>query len=472
MSLELRRRMMVQSEPTDIIIHRKWSDNDGYLMDVIYAQGWSRSKNYMTKREAEAVTSIGSVFNGNTEIQSFNQLEYFIGVSTIVPTAFQNCTSLISIVIPRNVKTIGSTAWKDSSFAGCTSLQYVSFAEGSILNFIGGYVFANTNIEYITLPDTVIGVHQTFRNCAKLKEIKIPPLETSIGSGAFLGCSSLSTIYLSSNVLSCDRNSFSSPKKDIYFKGTIKDWYINKYSALRSVGFTLYVFEEIDQTYKKPTSVVIEENPSEGFIFSGQKEIQEVLIKDNVTTIKENAFDSCTNLENVTLGNGLTSISIHAFDYCSKLKDVVFPDSLKTIGSADYASGAFINCTSLTKLEIPDSVKIIGSYAFRGCTGIKSVVIGNGHLLIGSMAFGGCSLLETIDIGSGIYQINEDCFWRCPKLKSIIIRALEPPVIDSNAANDISCNIYVPDDSVEAYKTAVVWNALANKIKPLSEYTG
>lgn len=470
-SLELRRRMMVQSEPADIIIHRKWSDNDGYLMDVIYAQGWSKSKNYMTKREAEAVTSIGSVFNGNTEIQSFNQFEYFIGVSTIAPTAFQKCTSLISIVIPKNVTRIGSEVWSESSFAGCTSLQYVSFAEGSILQFIGGFVFANTNIEYITLPDTVIGVQQTFRNCATLKEIKIPPLETSIGSGAFLGCSSLSTIYFSSSLLSCGSNSFTSPKKDIYFKGTIKDWYINKYVHLRSIGFTLYIFDELDHTYKKPTSVVIEENPSEDYIFNGQTELQEVIIEDDVTTIRDYAFSSCSNLENVTLGNGLTKISNHAFDYCGNLKEVIFPDSIKTIGGADYASGAFRGCTSLTKLEIPDSVELIGSFAFRDCTGIKSVVIGNGHLRIGSMAFGACSLLETIDIGSGIYQLDGDCFWRCNKLKSIIIRALEPPAIDSNAVNDITgVYIYVPDDSVEAYKIADNWSTLASKIKPLSEY--
>lgn len=469
MSLELRRRMMVQSEPTDIIIHRKWSDNDGYLMNVIYSQGWSRSKNYMTKREAEAVTSIDSAFYGNTEIQSFNQFEYFTGVSYLSSSAFTNCTSLISIVVPRNVVRIGDARWADSSFAGCTSLQYVSFAEGSRLQAFGGHVFKGSNVEYITLPNTVTNISIAFFGHNALKEIRIPPLVTNIVANAFHTCSSLTTIYLSNSLLSCENKSFySTPRKDIYFKGTIKDWYVNKYGDLRSNGFTLYIFDELDQTYKKPTSVVIEENPSEFYIFTGQKEIQEVLIKDNVTTINKSAFSSCSSLENVTLGNGLTSISIHAFDYCSKLKDVVFPNSIKTIGDPDYSQGAFRGCTSLTKLEIPDSVELIGSFAFRDCTGIKSVVIGNGHLRIGSMAFGGCSLLETIDIGSGIYQIDADCFWKCSKLKSIIIRALEPPVIDSNVANDISGNIYVPDDSVEAYKTADVWSSIASLIKPIS----
>lgn len=320
------------------------------------------------------------------------------------------------------------------------------------------------------MPDTVINIHLAFRQCTKLKEIRIPPLVTSITNAAFLGCSSLSTIYLLSNVLSCGGNSFSAPSKNIYFKGTINDWCVNKYGELRKNGFTLYVFDEAEQVYKKPTHVTIENNVSEGYVFTSQKELQEVIIKDNVTSLGgEQAFKSCTNLENVTLGNGLTSIPAGGFDGCSKLKDVVFPNSLKTIGSTNYSSGAFRGCTSFTKVEIPDSVELIGSFAFRGCTGIKSVVIGNGQLHICPMAFGGCSSLETVDIGSGVYQIDGDIFWGCSKLKSIIIRALEPPVVDQNTVDEMLCSIYVPDESIETYKAADVWSTIADRIKPLSE---
>ena len=54
----------------------------------------------------------------------------------------------------------------------------------------------------------------------------------------------------------------------------------------------------------------------------------------------------------------------------------------------------------------------------------------------------------------------------------VIVRATTPPGLGSNSYLNKLTAVYVPDDSVSAYKAASVWSGFASKIKPLSEYTG
>ena len=68
----------------------------------------------LDEAEAAAVTDLGTVFKGNTEITSFNELQYFTGLTNIEDYAFQSCYNLTSITIPNSVKSIGLSA-----FFGC-----------------------------------------------------------------------------------------------------------------------------------------------------------------------------------------------------------------------------------------------------------------------------------------------------------------------------------------------------------------
>ena len=59
-------------------------------------------------------------------------------------------------------------------------------------------------------------------------------------------------------------------------------------------------------------------------------------------------------------------------------------------------------------------------------------------------------------------------------LKTIVIKAVNPPSVVSTSFDQISTSakFYVPDESVDAYKTAQYWSSHASKIRPMSEYTG
>ena len=54
----------------------------------------------------------------------------------------------------------------------------------------------------------------------------------------------------------------------------------------------------------------------------------------------------------------------------------------------------------------------------------------------------------------------------------VICRAVTPPSLGSNGYLSMLTAVYVPDESVSAYKAASVWSGIAAKIKPMSEYTG
>ena len=92
-----------------------------YEVERLCVQNWGTSiPGRITKEEAAAVTTLGSVFTGNTNITSFNELEYFTGLTTL-RTAFQNCTGLTSVKISKSPLTNMYYA-----FNGCSSLTSIT----------------------------------------------------------------------------------------------------------------------------------------------------------------------------------------------------------------------------------------------------------------------------------------------------------------------------------------------------------
>jgi hypothetical protein len=105
-------------------------------------------------------------------------------------SAFDSCTGLTSVVI--------SSSIGDWAFSGCSGLNKVAIANG-IIN-IGCYAFEFcSSLTTVTIPDsiTTIGKH-TFDDCTSLTDVTIDLIliPSSIASGSFSGCSSLTSIYL------------------------------------------------------------------------------------------------------------------------------------------------------------------------------------------------------------------------------------------------------------------------------------
>jgi hypothetical protein len=82
-----------------------------------------------------------------------------------------------------------------------------------------------------------------------------------------------------------------------------------------------------------------------------------------------------------------------------------------------------------------------------------------------------CISLPQITIPSNITSIKKGAFNGCESLMSITVKAVTPPSIQSNTFNGVplDCTIYVPAESVEAYKAKTNWAARADYIFAIEE---
>lgn len=174
-----------------------------------------------------------------------------------------------------------------------------------------------------------------------------------------------------------------------------------------------------------------------------------------VTTIKggwdNGAFYGCTNLRTIQFPPHLSVINACAFQDCEQLDIVV---NIPTLTAIQY--GIFHN-TRVSKIESLGTI----------------TTIPNAGKSDSYTCFGDNPNLKTARIPSSVSVIGNKAFVRCTGLEEIICEATTPPTLNHINAFEYtnSCPIYVPDASVEAYKTATNWSQYQSRIKPLSEYT-
>ena len=395
----------------------------------------------------DSVTTIGDyAFSGCTSLTSVTIPN---SVTTIGRLSFRGCTCLTSITFPNCVTTI-----EDFAFSGCTSLTSVTIPDS--VTTIGDYAFEGcTSLTSITIPDGVTSIgNSAFRDCSSLTSITIPNSVTTIGSSAFGGCTSLTSITIPNSVTTIGSGAFSDCTSLTRFNG--------KFAS--DDGRCLIIDETLIKIapsglieYTIPNSVTTIGNGA----FRYCKDLTSVVIPDSVTSIGDSAFANCYRLTSITIPNSVTYIGDAAFVSCSSLKSIVIPDPVTTIGSS-----AFLGCTSLTSITIPNSVTSIGDYAFYYCSSLTSINIPNGVTTIGDYAFTYCSSLTSITIPNSVTYIGDAAFYGCNSLTSIYCKATTPPRGYIAIFYEISsnCKIYVPKESVEAYKTAAYWSDYAAAI--------
>ena len=354
-------------------------------------------------------------------------------VTKIGDSAFAYCSRLTSVTIPDSVTTIGEDA-----FYYCSRLTSV------------------------IIPDSVTTIGDyTFSNCSSLTSVTIPDSVTTIGDYAFSGCSSLTEF----------NGKFASEDgRCLIFNGTLNSFAIG-------CGATEYTI---------PNSVTTIGDCA----FHGCWSITSITIPDSVTTIGNRAFEYCSSLTSVTIPDSVTTIGAFAFFYCSSLTSVTIPDSVTTIGDAVFAG-----CSSITEFKgkfasedgrcliidgtltsfapaglmeytIPNSVTTIGRYAFYYCDSLTSVTIPDSVTTIGDNAFYWCSSLTSVTIPDSVTTIGDYAFDSCRSLISVYCKAITPPAggPDMFYNNDSGREIYVPAESVEAYKSATYWRHYADDI--------
>lgn len=124
---------------------------------------------------------------------------------------------------------------------------------------------------------------------------------------------------------------------------------------------------------------------------------------------------------------------------------------------------AFFQCSDLTSVIIPNSVTSIADYAFSGCSGLISANISNSVTSIGIEAFKKCSKLTSVTFPNSVISIGSRAFVDCSSLVEVYSLNPTPPTCWDNPFDNViklTAKLYVPSESVDAYKTA--WRGFLN----------
>ena len=455
----------------------------------------------------ETVTSIGA--EAFADCANLKNLTMSSKVTTIGDNAFDGCDAIEKASIPANaasyiskgnlvdltvtngaieeyafasspklasVKVVGeTTAIGREAFSGCAVLASVEVDGQEVA--IGDNAF----VDCAMLTDVAFGDVASigdfaFKDCAAIGELVIPDSVTSIGGGAFSGCSGLTSMRLpfvggSKQVTLSESTLFG------YIFGT--ESYANSFETVQLYG----VEEGQSVAYYIPRNLsTVSVGGDIGFgAFYGCDRLVDVTIEES-EDVDAYAFYNNTALSHIGIPTTVTHIGEMAFAYCTALEEIEFPGTIKIVdkyamnesawytaqpdgavyidkalygykgafpeelqikdGTYSVTSDAFLNAYALKSLVFPSSLEIFQDAAFDGCA--VTDIVGNMEQIslfpkeafervtiidstsIPSSAFSGCSGLTSVTIPDSVTSIGDYAFSGCSGLTSIVVEDGNP----------------------------------------------
>lgn len=392
--------------------------------------------------------SYGISFKNNTDITSFLEFKYFTNLtSSVKEGAFQGCSNLKWIAFPDGFTSNGG------SFTGITSCNIVVNSVEQYFNLTGGNgrlpAFGSSST-----PDSERGCLYLKDKQHKIEDVVVPPVQnnympdlcratiktftwegdTYIPYPMCVDCHQLTTVNITGN---CTRIGGA-------FDGCTQLTTVNGLSKITTFDGGAFKNCRMLQISAQDISnaEVIGQNAFQNVPISGE------LSFPNLTQIGNYAFNSSTISKVLNLGS-ITTLG-PAFTGCSNLTEIILPTTLVTI-----EGGAFVG--KLQKLIIP--------YGVQTCNAVVDNTNNQSYLYLQYP-----STLTSIKLKGILYASGSAS-------RYFVVQATTPPTTDWNGNWDNSyrtghpddINWYVPDASLNTYKTATGWKEFASSIYPISQ---
>lgn len=376
-----------QTEIQEIQLSRDIKDLGAYvfLSDTL--------QNITVDPENEYFTSVDGVLyiKDETEIAAYpigrEAEEYTIqdGVTAVGPYAFYAGRNLKKVDIPDTVTDIEKFA-----FIMCENMNSVDLPEG--LKTIGENGFYSCNLSEIQLPDSLTQIGETAFNGNPITEITIPAGVTEIGDSPFMG-TDLEKINVA------DEN-------ERYYQedGVLFDREEN--------ALVCYPCKKTGPEYQIPEGVSCINTRA----FTGNKELEKIVIPDSVTEIKDAGLSSCSNLKEANLPESITTLGRDIFSFDSELTSLYLPASLSSCDKEFLGGTKFTNIeiapentamkeenhtiftadgktlirhydTSSVEYTVPDGVEEITNTGFESCKTLQSITLPDSVKIFGEYTF-------------------------------------------------------------------------------------
>lgn len=304
--------------------------------------------------------------------------------------------------------------------------------------------FTSTYLRTVILPSTLTYVGDwAFFDCPELRQVVFAGDKvSSIGAGAFAGCSSLETLDLPDNVTAIGKFAFAGISANGEKKCEIEALKpYGEFFAAQSAMFELklsetsklsllgdYAFYNCGLFENVKLSKVMRDFNYLAFSGSGVKNIEfyegGILAGYNGAVYSFGGrtlyyYPACGE-EEFVLSDATVNIADNAFRGNDKIKTIVFDSALVAAGDS-----AFEECDNLSTLDFGETkIKNVGNNAFKNCAKLTSVTFGAELTELGSGAFSGCGALTAVTFNGGkLAEIKDYAFYDCKSLTSFLTPA-------------------------------------------------
>ena len=287
----------------------------------------------------------------------------------------------------------------------------------------------------VVIPDTIGELPVTaiapdaFAGKGSIKAISVPDTVTSIGVGAFRGCTAMTS--LRTPVYTCE----DAPYFGALFGATS---YETGASAVPNKLSTLVLTDGVaipDYAFYACRSlevIFLPQTMSElgDFAFYGCRSLAYVdTAGASVTALGEHVFAGCESLLALHLPLTVTEMGPAILEGCGKLESLTIPfvgggeeDNSYIgylFGASDHVFTAGYIPASLIEITVHDGCPKIADNAFYECASVRSITLPEGATEIGRRAFYGCENLATVTLPDGVFSIGDEAFCGCLRLTSV-----------------------------------------------------
>ena len=249
------------------------------------------------------------------------------------------------------------------------------------------------------------------------------------------------------------------PKDSIIIDGAFENC-----SKLREVINSQYIKECLDPAFEHSNLKTIDLSGCKVVHgFYDCKNLESIILKV-CKTIEHESFVNCPKLKSLGETSSVTEIGAGAFSGCSSLQSIDLSNCIIFGSGWTGYGGIFNGCASLKSVILPKTLTKIPEGLFSGCSALTSFDFSN-ITSIGNSAFEGTGLINVV-IPASITSIGYNAF---NGIEYVTINATKVPLLSGSFGQNTV--VLVPEEALNAYKTADVWKDFAVQILAIGTKT-